>query len=140
MVNPCLILGKNSLDKIAGISFIARQEIPRNIEPSPFLITSQHSSTHLAKTFDISKMSVRIDCTTQKLMPTSLAMLHRSCLLSHITRVCTTLTFSSAMGVDRPSIILNALFPPLKLCCPFLSLCHEETPSQGFPWIFMYFL
>ena len=49
-------------------------------------------------------------------MPTSLAMLLRSLLLSHITRVCSILLFSS---VARPSFSLNALSPPLKLCCPF---------------------
>ena len=43
VVYPCNILGNNSLDKIAGIIFIARQEIPRNIEPSRFLIIGQHS-------------------------------------------------------------------------------------------------
>ena len=78
----------NLLDKIARIIFITRQEIPRNIDLSPFL------------------MWVSIDCTAQKLMPTSLAMLRRSRLLSHITRVCTTLTFSSvavSLGrSDRP--------------------------------------
>ena len=42
-VIPCLILGYYSLDKTPGIIFIARQEIPRNIEPSPFLIINQHS-------------------------------------------------------------------------------------------------
>ena len=46
-------------------------------------------------------------------------MLQRSCLLSHITSVCTTLTFSSAEhlmgggGGGRPSIILNVLLPHL---------------------------
>ena len=43
VVNPCLILGYNSLDRFAVIIFIARQEIPKNIEPSPFLIIGQHS-------------------------------------------------------------------------------------------------
>ena len=47
MVNPCLILGFNSLDKIAGIIFIGRQEIPRNIEPSPFLTIGHHSQASI---------------------------------------------------------------------------------------------
>ena len=53
----------------------------------------------------VPKMSVRIDSTAPKLMPTSLAMLRRSRLLSHITRVCTTLkkcvnlTLSSEINV-----------------------------------------
>ena len=37
--------------------------------------------THLAETFDIPKMSVRIDCTAPKVIPTSLALLHRSRLV-----------------------------------------------------------
>ena len=43
VVNPCLILGYNSLDKITGIIFKARLEIPRHMEPSPFPIIGQHS-------------------------------------------------------------------------------------------------
>ena len=78
-------------DEIAG--FIARQETPRNIEPSPFLIIGQHSWTHLIETFDIPKMSVRIDCSAPKLPG------------------CTTLIFSSK--VLSLSVILNALFLPL---------------------------
>ena len=69
MVNPCLILCYNSLDKITEIIFIVRQEIPSYIEPSPILIMAQHSRHHLAETFDILKISVRIDCTAPKLMP-----------------------------------------------------------------------
>ena len=65
------------------------------------------------------KMLVRINCTAPKLMPTSLALLRRSCLLhvSHITRMCATLTFSSAVASlgrpDRPSSSLLSL-PLLK--------------------------
>ena len=61
------------LDKIAGIIFIARQEIPRNIKPSPFLIISQHSRRPSCLTFELPKMVVRIDYTAPKLMPTSLS-------------------------------------------------------------------
>ena len=50
------------------------------------------------ETFDIPKMSVRIDFTVPKLMPTSLAMLGSSRIVSHTTRVCTTLIFSSAVA------------------------------------------
>ena len=103
MVNPCLILGYNSLDKTSDIIFIARQKMPRNIKLSPFLIIGQHSRTHLAETFDIPKMLVRIDCTPPKVMHTSLAMHCRSHLLSHITRVCTTLKFTSVVAsLGRP--------------------------------------
>ena len=42
MVNPYLILGYISFDQTAGTIFIAKQNIPRNIEPCPFLIIGQH--------------------------------------------------------------------------------------------------
>ena len=63
MVNPCLILSYNSLDEIV------RQEIPKNILVLFWSWVKIHS-THLAETFDILKMSVRIDCTAPKRMPT----------------------------------------------------------------------
>ena len=121
MVNPCFILGYKVLDKITGIIFIAKHEIPRNIEPSPFLSLFNIRRTHLVETFDIPKMSVRIDCTAPKLMPTSLAMVRRSRLLSHMTEVCTTLTFSSAVAsLGRPDRSSSTLPPPpLKLCWLF---------------------
>ena len=84
----------------ARIIFIARQEISRNIEPSPFLIIGQSSwhpcGQHILQKplpYNVPKMSVRIDYTAPNLMPTSLAMFCRSRLLSHITRMCTTLNF-----------------------------------------------
>ena len=50
-------------------------------------------------------MSVRIDCTVPKLMPTSLDMLRRSHLLSHVTRVCTALTLlSTVASLGRPDL------------------------------------
>ena len=127
MVNPCLILGYSLLDKIAGIIFIERQEIPRNIKPSPFLF---------AEIFDIPKISVRIDCTAPKVMPTSLAILPRSRLLSHITRVCSTLTFSSGVASlgwqDHPSS--STLSLSLLNSAAHFSLCYKmETPFQRFP-------
>ena len=131
MVNPCLIYGYNSLDKIAGNIFIARQEIPRNIEPSPFLIIGTHCLHHLAKTFDICKMSVRIDCyahfaryASQVLPP-----------ITHNQGVHDLDIYISGgtFGVGRPSIILNALSPLLNSAAHF-SLCYKkETPSEGFP-------
>ena len=141
MVNTRLILGYNSLDKIAGVIFIARQEIPRNIELSPFLIVNI-SGTHLAETFDIPKMSVWIDCTAPKLTPTSLPMLYRSRLLSNITRECTTLTFPSAVASlgrpDRPSS--STFSPPLKLCCPFFHCAIRRLLPRSFHKVFMNFL
>ena len=43
VMNTCLILGYNSVDKKPGIIVISRQEIPRNIEQRSFLVISQHS-------------------------------------------------------------------------------------------------
>ena len=136
MVNPCLILGYNSLNKITGIIFLERQEMPINIELSPFLIIGQHSRSHLAKTFDIAYQSVRIDCTAQKLMPTSQATLLRSRLLSHISRVCTTLTFSSAVA----SLTLS--LPLLNSAAHFSLHCAITTRllPKGFHVVFMNFL
>ena len=56
-----------------------------------------------------------------KLKPTSLIMLRRSRLLSHITRVCTTLKFSSALtSLVQPGPPLpSTLSLPLKSCCLF---------------------
>ena len=135
MVNPCLILGYNSLNKIAGIIFIVKQEKPSNIEQNTILIIGQHLRHHL----DISKMLVRFDFTALKVMPTSLAMLQRSRLLSHMARVCTTFTFSSVVASlrrpDHPSSSMLSETLPLKTLLPISSLCYKiETPSQGFPW------
>ena len=47
-----------------------KQEIPRYIESSLFLIIGHHSRHQSCRNFDIPKMSVRIDCTAPKLMPT----------------------------------------------------------------------
>ena len=126
VVNPCFILGYNLLNKISGKIFLARQEIPKNIELSPSLIIIKIHGTHLAETFDIPKISVKIDCSALKPMPTLLAMLRWSRLLSHITRMCMTCTFTSAVtsfGAARPSINFNTFSPPLKLCCLFFLLC-----------------
>ena len=115
---------------------------------------------HLAETFDIPKISVRIDCTDQKLMPTSLAMLRGTRLLLRNQGVHYLDIFISGdiFGAAGLSIILNALSPPLKLCCPFLhcairkrllpkgfheskkegkdqeSLQSSTTPYPGYQW------
>ena len=90
------------------------------------------------------KILVRIDCTTPKRMPTSLAMLRRSHLLSHITRACKTLTFSSAVacfGADSPSIIPTISLSLLDSAAHFL---HCDIRRRLFPKSFhevlMYFL
>ena len=130
----------NTLNKITRIIFKGRQETPRNIEPSPFLINIH--GTHLAATFDIPRMSIRIYFTAPKLMPTSLAMLHRSRLISHITRVCTTLTISSAVAsLGRQ----NRHYPQCSLsrtkpCCPFLHCAIRRLLHKGYHDVFMNFL
>ena len=96
---PMSHLGYNSLDKIAGTIFITKNRTES---------FSDHRSAFtlliLPKPLTFLRcLLVRIDCTARKLMPTSLALIRRSRLLSHITRVCTTLTFSSAMAsLGRP--------------------------------------
>ena len=55
----------------------------------PLLMKMLRSCTPMTSgmyTFDIPKVSVRIDFTAQNIVPTSLGMLRWSCLLSHITR------------------------------------------------------
>ena len=86
------------LGKIAGIIFTARQKIHRTIKPSPYLIIGHQSRHPSCQNFDIPKMSVMINCTASKGTPTSLAMLCKSRLLSHITRGCMTMTFSSVVA------------------------------------------
>ena len=132
VVNACLILGYNWLDKIAGMIFIARQELSRNIEPSPFLIIGQHSLHPFCQNLDIPDMSVRIYCTGPLFMPTSLAMIRRSRLLSHITRVCKTNNIFISGGISGAAIILNTLSPPLKLCCPFFHCAIRRLLPEGF--------
>ena len=99
--------------------------------------------TYLAETFDIPKMSVRIDCTAPKLMPTSLAMLRSSHLLSHITRGAWPWHFHqlwhlwSSQTVHHPQRSLS----PLKLCCPFFHCALGRIfLSRGFHEVFLNFL
>ena len=116
--------GSKLFDNLKGI-------FERNFQTK---VNFDHGSTlaapDLAKTFGIPKMSIKIDCTVPNLMPTSLAMLCKSHLLSHITRVCTTLTFSSAMASlgrpDRPSSSTFSL-PPLKLCAHFFTVLRRSS-------------
>ena len=74
-------------------------------------------------------------------MLTSLAMLRSRHLLSHITRVCMTLTFSSAVTSfgrpDRPSSSTLSLL--LLNCAAFFSLWYKVLPN-GFHEVFMNFL
>ena len=96
--------------------------------------------THFAETFDIHKMPVRNNCTAPKLMPTSLTMLHRSCLLSHIARVCTTLTFSSVVASPHtPSLpLLNSAYRDENfLITPLIS--NQNAPKEAIGSV-IYFL
>ena len=83
-------------------------------------------------------------------MPTSLAMLRRSCLLLGPSILCTgsepPITHNQGvhnldifisggiLGAARPPIIFDALSPPLKLCCLFFHYGYKVSLSQGFPW------
>ena len=104
--------------------------------PSPLLVIGQQSPTLHAETFDIPKIFVNIDCIAAKLMPTSLAKLHRSRFLSHITKVCTTLIFSSA-SLGRPYNPSSTMLS-LALCCPiFFCATSRRLLPKGFHDVFM---
>ena len=146
-MDPSLILGHNSVHKFLRV--IPHSEEKRYLEISSLLLfwsSVNILGTHLAETLDIPKMSVRIDWTAPKLMPTSLAISRRFRLLSHMTRLCTTSTFSSvvaSLGSHRPFIIFNALPPPplLKFSSPFLHCAiRRRLLPKGFHEVFMNFL
>ena len=115
MVNPCLIFGYNSLHKIAGIIFLSRQELPRNIKPSPFLIISQHFASYASQVS----------------------------LFTHNQGVYDLDIFISGgiFGTARPSIILKALSSPLKLGYLFFHCAiRRRLLPKGFHEVFMNFL
>ena len=102
MVNPCLILGYNSLDKIARIVFIGDRRYLEISSRVFFWSTVNINVTHLAETSDIPKLSVRTDCTGPKLMPSSLAMLRRS-RLQGVYDLGISSVATSLGRLDRPS-------------------------------------
>ena len=141
MVNPCFILGYNSLDKIAGIIFITKNRTDSfSDHRSAFaLLILPRPLTFLRCRL------VRIDCTAPKLMPTSLAMIRRSRLLSHITRVCTTLTFSSSVAsLGRPDGPSSQTFSfSVFFYCPFIhcaTCIRWSLLPKGVHEVFMNFL
>ena len=113
-------LGYNSLNKIAGIIFIARPEIPRNIEPSPFLFAAPILQKHL--TYLRCRLGLII-------LPHNFAH-----FVSYVLQVSSPITHN--LGVHdhdifisggiyratRPSIITNALSLPLQLWYPFFTM------------------
>ena len=80
----------------------------------------------------------------------SLAVLRRSRLLSHITRLCTTLTFSSVMAAfgrpDRPSsptLYLSSsqtLLPSFTLCYKRVSMKSSWISLGGIPFLQKYLI
>ena len=89
------------------------------------------------------EISFGIDCTAPKDIPILLAMFCRFPLLSHMTRVCTTLTFSSAVASlgwpDRPSS--STLSLRLLNSAAHFSLCYKKNLLPNtFHEGFMYFL
>ena len=122
-----------SLDKIAWIIFIVRQEIPRNIKRSPFLIIGHHlRHPHLSE-----KMSVRIDCYAHFASYASQV----STPITHYQGVHDRDSFISGgiFGTARPPIIFNALSLPLKLCCPFCHCAIRRLLPKAFYEVFMNF-
>ena len=115
VVNSCLTLGYNSVDKIVRIIVIARQKIGRKIKLCPFY---DHWSTFAATFLPKPKMLVSIYYTAPILLPTWLVMLGRPRHLSHITMMCMTLTFSSAVASLGGQIVHHSqrsLYPSLSL-------------------------
>ena len=105
-----------------------------------FLII-HHRVTHLAKTFDIPRMLVRIICTAPKLKPTLLAMLRRSCLLPNIFRM--TLTFLSvvaSLGQPDPPSSSTLSLPLLNSAAIFYCAISRGLFPKGFHELFMNFL
>ena len=118
--NPCLILGYTPLDKIAGIIFIGDTEKYRaksfSDYPSTFVTSILSKLWH---TQDVGqdwlycpKTHVHFASYASQVSPP----------FTHNQRVNDLDIFISGgiFGAARLSIILNALSPPLKLCCPFL--------------------
>ena len=135
VMDPSLVLGHSSVHKFLRVILIARQKIPRNIEPASLWSSVNILGTRLDKTLDIHRMSVRIDWTAPKLVPTSLAISRRFRLLSHMTRLCSIPTFSSvitSLGHPGPFIIFNALCPAPKFSIPFLH-CAIRTWRRLLP-------
>ena len=94
--------------------------------------------SHLAETFDIPKMSVGMHCAVHF---TSYAS-QVSPPITHNQGVYDLDNFISGgiFGVARPSIFLNALSPPLKLCCPFFHcVISRRHLSKGFHDVLMNF-
>ena len=136
-MNPCLILDSTcsikSPDHLHNLEISAESfSVHRSTLAAPIL----------PKPLTYLRSLVRIDCTASNLIPTSLAMLSRTRLLSNITRVCTALTFSSVVASlgrpDRPSFSTPS--PHLKLCCPFFHCTIMRLLPKGFHEVFMNFL
>ena len=125
VMNPWLILGYNSVDKITGIIFMSRQETPRNNEPRSFFgHQSRFSVPILPRPWTYPRYLLELFAQPQKLFPqpTSLAMTSQvSPPVTHNQVVNDLHIFISGgvFGAARPCIILNALSLTLKCCRPF---------------------
>ena len=136
VVNPCLILSCNSFDKLTGIIFIVRQEIPRNIKRWVLFWSSVNiHGAHLAETFGIPKMLVRIDCTAPI---DCIANFAHNQGVHDLDIFITDGIFAAA----RASIIINTLSPPLKLCCQIFhcAIRRRLLPSVSSKFFYDFFL
>ena len=144
VMNPCLILDYNSVDKITGSIFILRQQIPRNIEPRSFLVISQHSRflscRDLGHTQDICKNCLHCPKTYAHFAGYTLQV---SPPVTHNQIVNDLHIFisGSIFGAARPCIILNALSSSLKFCSPFFHCAiRRRLIPKCFHGVFVNFL
>ena len=89
-------------------------------------------------------ISVRIICTAPKFMPTSLAIIRKSRLLSHIIRLCTISTFSSVVAaLGRPGLSSSSMLslPRLNSAAHFFHrVIRRRLILKCFHEVFVYFL
>ena len=102
-----------------------------------FGVAPSRSGNRCPETLGIPKISVRFFCTAQKLMPTSLAILRKSRLLSHIS------TFSSVVAsLGRPDLSSSSMLSStLKFCSSFFhSAIRRRLIPKCFHEVFVNFL
>ena len=144
-MNPYLILGYDSVDKITGIVFIAIQEILRNIKPRSFFgHQSTFSAPILPRPWAYPRYPLKLFALPQNLCP--LRWRYTSQVLPPVThnQVLNGLYIfisDGIFGAVRPFIILNALSPTLKFCSPlFHRAIRRKLIPKCFHEVFVNFL
>ena len=144
VMDPSLIPGHNSVHIFFRIILIARQEIPRNVEPVSLLIFGQHSgdpsSRDLGHSYDFSK--------DWRNCPKTYA--HFAGYISQISSPVThdqtvhnldVFISGTLFGAPRPFVIFYALPPHPKFSNPFLYCAiRRRLLPKGSHEVFMNFL